>query len=76
MILYPSQTGGGRLYVFGIQAQSYLDKHQTHVSLLATKAGFFSIKPAINNGMSTIPCHTDQSWQDETRRLVSGVHNG
>jgi len=76
MTLYPSQTGGGRLYVFGIQAQSYLDIFRLAVSISATKAGIYSRKSAINNGMSTIPCHTDQSWQDETRRLVLGVHNG
>ncbi len=76
MILYPSLTGGGRAYALGIQNQSYLDIFRLAVSISATKAGISSGKSVINNGISTIPCHTDPSWQEMLRRLNTGAHHG
>ena len=76
MILYSSLTGGGRAYALGIQNQSYLDIFRLDVSISATKAGIYSTKPVINNGLSTIPCHNDPSWQEMLRRRNAEAQHG
>ncbi|MDD3181213.1 MAG: hypothetical protein PHD48_00165 [Alphaproteobacteria bacterium] len=76
MILYPSLTGDGRAYALGIQNQSYLDIFRLAVSISATKAGISSGKSVINNGISTIPCHTDRNWQEMLCRRNAEAQHG
>jgi hypothetical protein len=76
MILYPSWTGGGWAYAVRPYYISYLETFLAIGSLWATKGGFSSEKPAINNGISTIPCHNNSSWQEMLRRLNTEVQHG